>query len=437
MKFEQKHDVFTVDEILKYHATKKINLNPGFQRNSVWTVTQKRKLIDSLLQNMPIPTMFLWQRKEGNKIVYDVIDGKQRTEAILDFCKTRLPFDVKIDPNGDPDWKYAQVAKWTWKEIKSNAPKKAKLFLNYKIPVVLVSGTLVDIEQLFVRINSTGSKLTKTEMLHAKWHQTSKLMNASSKLAKKYNNYFTDLGILSPGQISRMKAIELIAELILSLEGGKVLNKKDALDSVMRHDQITDKVISRMSAEVEQVFRFIKKHFPDIATTRFKKVPDFYTLVFALWHLNSTGYVTNDTKTSAIAFEILKIISHDIAASREAYESGANVRMSSPARRYHETVISGSDSGIHRNTRVDIIESLLKPIFSTRASKRAFTENQKQLLWFATAGKLCPHCHSPINDWNDIHVDHVKPYARGGATRVHNGQLLHAKCNQSLGVKGL
>jgi 5-methylcytosine-specific restriction endonuclease McrA len=77
------------------------------------------------------------------------------------------------------------------------------------------------------------------------------------------------------------------------------------------------------------------------------------------------------------------------------------------------------------------------PILETKAAKRNFSEHQKQLLWHSLAEKKCIHCGLQINGWNDVHVDHKRPYARGGSNKLANGQLLYAKCNQALGVKGL
>src|SRR5712692_9368047 len=62
-----------------------LNLEPGFQRQSVWTERDRAKLIDSILRNLPLPAIFLYKREEDGDLVYDVIDGKQRLESIFMF----------------------------------------------------------------------------------------------------------------------------------------------------------------------------------------------------------------------------------------------------------------------------------------------------------------------------------------------------------------
>jgi hypothetical protein len=66
----------------------RIDLNPSYQRGSVWGVERKRNLIKSLLMGLPIGAVFLNSR---DIMAPDrVVDGKQRIEAILDFLGDRL-----------------------------------------------------------------------------------------------------------------------------------------------------------------------------------------------------------------------------------------------------------------------------------------------------------------------------------------------------------
>ena len=74
-----------IHDLVHLYNNRQLNLNPGFQRNSVWTTKDRAKLIESVIRNYPVPAIFLYRREENGKIVYDVIDGKQRLESILMF----------------------------------------------------------------------------------------------------------------------------------------------------------------------------------------------------------------------------------------------------------------------------------------------------------------------------------------------------------------
>jgi hypothetical protein len=59
-----------------------INVRPEYQRRSRWTNKKKSQLIESLLLNVPIPSLFFY---ESDLARYEVMDGQQRMNAIADF----------------------------------------------------------------------------------------------------------------------------------------------------------------------------------------------------------------------------------------------------------------------------------------------------------------------------------------------------------------
>lgn len=69
-------------------------LDPPYQRGSVWTAEQRINLIKSMLQGLPIGSIFINERSIDDPHYY-VIDGKQRIETIRDF-RTDL-FSVPIE----------------------------------------------------------------------------------------------------------------------------------------------------------------------------------------------------------------------------------------------------------------------------------------------------------------------------------------------------
>lgn len=61
---------------------------PGFQRNYVWDIERASKLIESLLIGLPIPQLFLYEKRKNEFLV---IDGQQRLMSIYYFFKKRFP----------------------------------------------------------------------------------------------------------------------------------------------------------------------------------------------------------------------------------------------------------------------------------------------------------------------------------------------------------
>jgi len=58
-KIEYEAQLKTVQDMVNLYEKGMLNLNPGFQRASVWRDSDRRRLIDSILRNYPLPSIFL------------------------------------------------------------------------------------------------------------------------------------------------------------------------------------------------------------------------------------------------------------------------------------------------------------------------------------------------------------------------------------------
>lgn len=129
----------TVQEFVLLFKNGQLNLEPGFQRDSVWSSSDRKKLIEPILQNYPIPSVFLYRRSDGGKLVYDVIDGKQRLESILMFQGLgwfrgiRFSLRTRLD-SGD------SISDWDWRKIQKKGYEHH--VMGYKIQTAEISGEL-------------------------------------------------------------------------------------------------------------------------------------------------------------------------------------------------------------------------------------------------------------------------------------------------------
>ena len=65
-----------------------INLSPTYQRRHRWDNKKRSQLIESLLLNIPIPPIFLFENDYNQ---YEIMDGRQRLEAIKGFIDNNYP----------------------------------------------------------------------------------------------------------------------------------------------------------------------------------------------------------------------------------------------------------------------------------------------------------------------------------------------------------
>ena len=75
---------------------KELVIDPDFQRNDVWSPKQSAELVESILMGIPIPTIYLFEMKDGSK---QVVDGRQRISAILNFLNNKFSLkDSSLQP---------------------------------------------------------------------------------------------------------------------------------------------------------------------------------------------------------------------------------------------------------------------------------------------------------------------------------------------------
>lgn len=79
----------TKDVALLYqlYSNGQLSLATEFQRNAVWPTPAKAYLIDTILNDRPIPLLFFQRTTSAQTGLsnYTVIDGQQRLRAIFDF----------------------------------------------------------------------------------------------------------------------------------------------------------------------------------------------------------------------------------------------------------------------------------------------------------------------------------------------------------------
>lgn len=152
---------YTISDFIDWHSRNQLILAPDFQRGTVWTPSAKVFLIDTILNNFPIPQVFIRTKIDGTTqgVIREVVDGQQRLRAILEFAseKLKLPANSPIHKGK----RYSEL----------NDDDK-ETFLSYNIPVVqLINADDAEVLEVFARLNSYSVKLTPAELRHAEYSE--------------------------------------------------------------------------------------------------------------------------------------------------------------------------------------------------------------------------------------------------------------------------
>jgi uncharacterized protein with ParB-like and HNH nuclease domain len=434
VKFES--DKKTIQELVDHYQNGRLNLAPAFQRESVWHESQRRNLIKSMYENMPIPSIFLYEREDGSSCVYDVIDGKQRLESIFMFLGLKkfkaktFWFKAEWEENG------AYLSDYYYYHELEN--KERNKILSYPIQTITIKGSTSEIAEIFVRINSTGSHLKPQEIRKARYlkseylHESLKLANRESVL-----NYFLKNKILGKEQITRQKHVELVSELILSIYHKGIINKKRSIDEAMKTDALKGIQLKKSIGVFVQTLSTIKHIFPNIKETRFRGVADFYTLFMLIWKWKYLNHlILSDRKRRSLAQAYLSSFGYHIDNIRlkqknfQTYkiEEGENLFVE-----YLRTVTSSTDEVNQRKNRERILESVLSDCFSPKDPFRFFNKEQRRIIWYLSKHE-CKKCKKKLNI-NNFHIDHITPHSKGGRTSLKNAQLLCPTHNLQKGNK--
>ncbi|NWF90072.1 MAG: DUF262 domain-containing protein [Ignavibacteriaceae bacterium] len=406
---------------------KHLNLSPGFQRESVWTNKDRQKLIDSVIRNYPIPAIFLYRRQENGEIIYDVIDGKQRLETFLMFMGLIRgnQFEAKVQlPN-------KEEREWIdWRALQRKA--KQHLIMGYKITAIEVNGDPSDVIELFVRINSTGKALSAAEKRHAKYYH-SEFLKAAGKLASRFEDYFLDNKILTDAQLTRMKHVELICELMISIHQGDVINKKAALDRMMDDKSFSSAKAKSIQARLTTILNRTKRMFPKLYQTRFHQLSDFYSLVVLISKFETEKLILTDRKRNKLAWDLLVAFSDGVDRTRLLQKNVEGIPANlEKCRDYLLTVTQSTDEISQRRRREEILRGLLESLFVRKDKERLFSPEQRRIIWNSTKERICDKCGEKVT-WSDFTVDHIKPFSKGGKTKLDNAAIMHRSCNSSKG----
>jgi hypothetical protein len=421
----------TIQEFVLLFKNGQLNLEPGFQRDSVWTISDRKKLIESLLQNYPIPSVFLYRQNENGRLRYDVIDGKQRLETVLMFQGTgpfrgsRFDAKLRLGPNDETE-------EWDWHRLQKRGHEHR--LMGYKFQTVEITGDLADVIDLFVRINSTGKRLTGSEKRHARFFR-SEFLKQAGRLAESRRRFFLENKILSSGQISRMKHVELVCELMASIQAKGLINKKKALDGIIGGQNIDSRSLRTAVQETVRILNTIKKMFPEIRTTRFANSADFYSLFVLIWEMDRDGDILTDQRRNRQAQKLLVWLSNGVGAVRQQQRKAEGA---SPDQRlfadYLLTIQGDTDSLATRQRRAEILKRVFGGLFEKKDQQRGFTVEQRRLLWHSDDRKRCPQCRTPLS-WTNFTIDHIKAHALGGKSTLSNAALMCRSCNSRKGKK--
>lgn len=185
-----------------------LDLDPPYQRRSVWNQDYKDYFIDTVLNGFPAPAIFIYQEitPEGVSKV-SIVDGKQRLSTLFEFANNKFPV-----------YEDATIERFRGKFFKDLDTQTKQNFWKYQFAIeYLPSSDEQVIGNIFDRINRNVSKLTPQELRHAKYSgifitSVEELNTWMFKYLDAKNENFPRI---DPRYKKQMKDVEMVAQLLL------------------------------------------------------------------------------------------------------------------------------------------------------------------------------------------------------------------------------
>jgi hypothetical protein len=309
-----------------------LDLEPPYQRKSIWNNDYKVYFIDTIIRNFPCPTIFLAVEISPTGLSkYHVVDGKQRLLTVFEFINDEFTISGKYS---DPD--YAD-------KYFSQLPNDVKArFWGYKFTIeYLRTESRKDLNDSFDRLNRNVARLNKQELRHAR--HAGVFITYVTQLSD--DPFWKYMGISTPSRIRRMLDIEYVSEIFLVVMHG-IKDGRYHLDEyfAVYDDEIPN--LEENRKKYEACKDLIAKL--DVYKTRYSNLADLYSL----WSTMSKLYDENG--------DSLEI---DVERSREnLLQFAPKVREDTDdenAQVYSLAVLQASNSIRSRQIREDILKTLI------------------------------------------------------------------------------
>lgn len=287
IRFDIPAETRTVLELLEEKRSARLNLNPEFQRRSVWRPVEKSHLIDTVLRGLPIPLIILRHRTdiESKKRVLEVADGQQRLRTLFAYIEPEVLgesldpavdiFTVRKAHNNDPE---------IYGKAYADLPEDSRqALLDYRLNVVFLPTSMEDrdVLDIFARLNSTGLRLTPQELRNANY--SGEFKSLMYKVARENFERWKAWKVLTPQDIARMKDVELVSDITNCMINGLQGKTKGNLDRLYAEYDESFPRAEPTERRLSQLFTEIGKHSDFVSQSAYTREIHFFILCVALY----------------------------------------------------------------------------------------------------------------------------------------------------------
>ncbi len=266
----------SIGELMNLYKSNELTINPNFQRYFIWDETQKTRFIESILLGIPVPSIFVYQDKEG---VWELVDGLQRLSTIFEFA------GILRQPDGSTAESFIltgtkmlpSLDNKSWKTIEGKdtdqIEQKHKLEIKRSRMRVEILRKESDTQakfELFQRLNTGGTYLEPQEVRNAVMLMLNEDFHDWIHNLSEYDSFRECINV-SENQVKRQYPVELVLRFFVyrNVDYEKGLDVHEYIDDGMIQ-LAGDKKLEK--SEEEEVFKKTFDYLYDsLGSNAFKK----------------------------------------------------------------------------------------------------------------------------------------------------------------------
>lgn len=264
-----------VSDLIQWFRAEELVINETFQRHSVWTTAAKTFLIDTMLNELPVPKIYIRSKVDpiSQTSVREVVDGQQRIRTFVEFANDTLKLTSRSE----------DFAGMKYSTLDEESQRK---FLSYTVTVEqLLNASDDDVIDIFARLNSYTVALNPAEKRHAKYQTIFKF--AVRKASQEFRSFIEKYHVFSVQKRFRMADDAFMAETIgLLLDGVKDGGEPylNGLYDRLDDDTFTDDTRREVMSKLKKLFHYLDREVGPVLAGPFHKHYHLLMLVAALAH---------------------------------------------------------------------------------------------------------------------------------------------------------
>ena len=367
---------------------------PDYQRDYVMDVKLASRLIESVLLNIPIPTVYLCEELDGR---FSIIDGQQRMTSFVKYLKNEFTLKGLEELSELNGKKFSELEKTLQRTLKSCT-------LN---SIILTKESQELKYEIFARLNQGSIRLKPQELRNCIYRGT--LNNMIEEIAKN-NRYLNDLFLENNKRknyqeyILRFFALRNFNDYSSSMT--KTMN-----NFMIKHQNADEQEIKEFKELYNRTIDIIKQVFGSTAFCAYDRQKNQFMNKFS-------GSIYDSITIACSMFS-----PHDLMAHADEIRNQVN-EIKKNNLTYQDYTYAATGSKNRVIGRIMMIYQLIENIIgNTNSSQRLYSKSTKEELWYE--GYVCPYCNQQILSIDDAEVDHIIPFSKGGNTVIENAQLLH------------